>query len=161
MTEKLDTDHKLFDCACKMAKEHFEKSGEILPMFMFIDDEDHMTMALAPWGSENEKRLILAGLRATMLAKRVQRYAFMCEVWIAKIDKDIADYDGPPPSERADREEKLMVLVSNPQARPLMKSYSIERPTGGKPRLAEEKEPGGMDMFSGRLVELLKTGSVQ
>jgi hypothetical protein len=89
--------------------------AELEPSWLLITGKGDVEIFMTPWGNTREKHLIIETMRDVMREKRCTAYSFLTEAWTATIKGDEAKrpYDGPPPSERPDREECVVTMAAN------------------------------------------------
>lgn len=145
MREKEMTTLELLAFAKDKARLCFEESGEHIPLILAdIEGMGGVTPIGMPWGSTEEKALILEGVREMFKKYAVRRCVFISEVWMALVPE--GGVTVTPASERADRTEALFISAEEDGAEIGSGFFPIIR-DGGKPRCGawQENEAG----FSG------------
>lgn len=88
---------------------------ELMPSWLFVDGAGKIQIFATPWGNTEEKHLTVEAMRAIMHTEQAQAYSLLTEAWMATVEGDEAKrpYDGPPPSERPDRQECVVMMAAN------------------------------------------------
>ena len=88
---------------------------ELVPSWLVVEAGGEVAIYLTPWRNDVEKLLTVEAMRLTMRACNAQAYSFLIEAWTARIqgEEAKAPYTGPPPSQRADRQECVMMMAVN------------------------------------------------
>lgn len=110
------------------------------------------------WENEFEKHLMIDAIHTMFADDPPDRYCYQSEVWLAAIKNMEEVENSPPPSQRADRQDGLVVLTVDRQWRtPIFQSW-VRRPMGEGVSVEEFNPPdaGEKEHFGGRLADLLK-----
>lgn len=93
---------------------------ELLTTFALVKRNGGIDIIGTPWPSDKEKRAMVLGVCIEALKNDAIAYCFTTEMWFAtaKLEGQYAPPPvGPPPRERPDRREGIMVLVSDGKER--------------------------------------------
>jgi hypothetical protein len=147
---------ELFDIAAENAARMFNESDdhEVLPMWHAVDGKNKHGLIATPWSNDEEKEIVVKGLRKMFAVNQVKRYAFIVEAWVAQIAPFEQPEDVPRPSEHPDRREVLMIHAEDRSGESIIGYYYILRPEHGPPKLSPlDIQP--YDQMAGRMMGLL------
>ena len=145
---------KLFDTAAENARNIFNETGEVLPMWHVVTGNNENALIATPWGDEEDKHATIFALRQLFRQMKAKRYVMITEAWVATASTEREIRQGPPPSEHPDRREVLMINAEDRDGSSLIGLYYILRPEHGPAKLS----PLTMRPFEetkGRMVNML------
>jgi hypothetical protein len=124
--------------------------GEVINHF--IGESDEATyVVVSPWGSDQERTIMLAGIRAMFREKKVGRYLHVSEAWRG-------EDPGIQPSKDPGREECLIIVgVDNTTKIKRIRMFRIKRLANGR-RLLEEEDNEEFTDFDGDSLRILDSG---
>jgi hypothetical protein len=125
-----------FAIAAENAANMFRVSGEVMSMWHAVDGKNEHILIATPWSNDDEKDITADALRQMFHAKKVKRFAFICEAWIATVKTMKEINEGPRPSEHPDRREVLMISAENREGDALSGFFYILRPEHGDATLS-------------------------
>jgi hypothetical protein len=114
----------------------FRKNGGVLAMWHAVDGNDEHILIATPWNNDDEKDIASGALRQMFRAKKVKRFAFICEAWTAEVSTMAEVREGPRPSEHPDRREVLMINAEDREGNSLSGFFYILRPEHGEATLS-------------------------
>ena len=89
-------------------------NGEVRPMIIAHTGDTVFAITLGDMMRSSPTKDIAAGMAGAEMRKRgVSRYVFMSEAWLAVPKPGEDPREGPPPSERPDRIEALVLSASD------------------------------------------------
>ncbi len=129
---------------------------ELMPSWLMVDGVGKVQIFATPWRNTEEKHLTVEAMRLIMRQSQAQAYSLLTEAWMATVTGEEAKrpYEGPPPSERPDRTEAVVVMAAN---RAGEHRYHTLRIVRGKKGVCDalERLDGSEDMFSSTLFDNL------
>ncbi len=134
----------------------FHETGSVSPMWVAESANNERFVIATPWGSREEKEMVVQGLRALFKEKKVQRFSFIVEAWVVQpSDGKIPESMklGASLSTHPERRELLMIRAED-KAKSVSSIYYILRPEHGKPKLVKGEFP--TEGESGQMVGLLR-----
>lgn len=169
MTGPLSPDMTSAEWAEKLACEHVDyfkrhPKGQISQVCIIEAEEGYIFVACA-WRDEDERRFVLATLRAQMRAAGARRYAFFGEAWTRRTSvppgRPLRGDDGfVMPVDDPNRGEEVFTIVVDPRvASPAFISHRIVRGRSGGVRTLV-REPERYSHHLGALVHLLAPAKV-
>jgi hypothetical protein len=108
---------------------------ELTPVWLMVTWDGKIEIFATPWGSDLEKRLAIEAMRLTMREKQVQAYSMLTEAWMARATPDEVkqqEYSGLPPSQRADRQEAVVIMAANRDGETRYRTLETVRARNGK-----------------------------
>jgi hypothetical protein len=108
--------------------------AELTPMWLILDWKGEIEIVATPWNSPHQKHVVTAAMRETMRETGIIAYSLLVEAWFSRLSAKEAgkEYKGPPPSERADRQEAVVALACNRDGRTLYHNWEIKRDKKGR-----------------------------
>lgn len=145
----------LHNFAVRFARDQFLQAGEFPPLW-FLAMPSRIDVIATPWQNDDDKQRAIASIRAALRAFGITVYSQISEVWMSLYSnaelENLNRGKGPPPSERANRQEALMITTFTTEdfrlARLLILSHE-------PPRLGELEDESA-DRFQGRMWNLLR-----
>jgi hypothetical protein len=146
----------------RMAREQAERiligtTDELMPLWHIVPDGDapHVIVG-TPFEGGPSKDMVAYAVSQLMKEHHAVKYAFMSEAWMATVNKDDWDENGPPPSERPDRIEIVMVLAQGYDEPTIQRTWKILRGEDGKTCIGLEEMPDpAYEEIKGRFANLL------
>lgn len=131
----------------------FREDGELrAPVWLMETAKGEMIVVMTPIGPDDDKNALAAAMRALLKQHDAHRYAFAMEMWFATETKETVK-NSPPPSQRFDRSEGIMVTAEDRNGETRTVIYEIER----KGATVTLKPPEAMNASVGRFANLLQT----
>ena len=118
MTKKLD-----FDFICHLAKDVMEKQGSHSPQLIWVEPDGRCSMAVVPFGNDEDKEIICRMFRQKFQHDRICRYWFMTEAWVGH-NLSIR------PSKDSERTEALICMEFNKGDKTKSVQFSFTRQDG-------------------------------
>jgi hypothetical protein len=141
------------------AKEKVLKDGSAGPIVILRAEKKACVIHCGPMMKDDAtKDQLSIVLRQAAAAMEAVAYAFICEAWLAGVDKSLGkDYEAQRPSRRPDRIECLIVSGQYRGDKPRMRIVEMVRDAGGKlTHLLETDHCKDEEMtFEGRFAGLL------
>lgn len=131
------------DDMVRLAEEHARRilirtKEQLLPSWLIATGEEVLIVG-TPWNGDDEKHDIVTVMRAMMRDKQAHAYSLLVEAWFAverrrpgEKPPELADYEGPRPSERPDRREAVMITAENIYGETRHRSLEIIRDKKGR-----------------------------
>jgi hypothetical protein len=118
---------------------------ELTPVWLMLGWDGNVEIVATPWFNDEQKHLVIEAMRLLMREKQVSAYSFLTEAWMARISGKEAgkEYKGPPPSQRADRQEAVVVMAANRAGEHRYRNYETVRDKRG--RCTELRRLGGAE----------------
>jgi hypothetical protein len=106
---------------------------ELLPQWLIVGADDKIEIWATPWSSASEKRLVVEAMRSTLRQGHAKAYSLLVEAWYSVLPASEAptEYTGPPPSERPDRQEAVVVTAANREGEVVYRQWEIVRSSKG------------------------------
>ena len=148
-------------------------TGGIAQTCLIFPEEGKAFAVECGWRDEDERRLMLAVLRATMATQRAIRYAIWSEIWMAmkplpegrtaQQEIDDADYQHGDISRDPDRVEAVFTLVVEASGKQAIRLQKIVRGRRGGVRRLEplDGDPSEWEGMGGALGDLLPERTFQ
>lgn len=133
---------QLMDHMASFAEKTFTSEGQVLPMWILVDEKGEHSVYVTPFGSDTEKDLTARLIRAAVKKTSAVRLGFMSETWMASKPRDtpMEELRDFVPSEQPDRREAIMILVEDRFGKHLAGSIEILRDDNGEARLEKFKD---------------------
>lgn len=137
---------KIFEMVKGASKVAFELHGRCPPMFLTLEPS---LVIPALWQDLEGKSAMISMIKALFKEYNVQRYGFAFEAWIAMEDTpkdgviDIAAV--VPPSQRADRQEAILVMAEEKGLPTLQGMWPITRNKKGRGKIGKFKQPDNFE----------------
>lgn len=125
---------------------------QYLTQFTLVKPNDRYDICATPWGDGSEKRDMVFGVCLQAIKEGAVAYSFCTEAWFASSSfKGPQDKQpppvGPPPSERPDRKEGI-VLIASDGTEHLFECWEIVRgPDGICAELDKKESPKGFESW--------------
>lgn len=128
------------EAMAEMAERHARtlmigKKTEVIPQWMLVNEDDgEIQIVATPWENDRQKRLVVEAMRQSMRNTGVSAYSLLVEAWFAVIpmsESTPREYKGPPPSERADRREGVVITAANRQGQTIHRHFETIRDAAG------------------------------
>jgi hypothetical protein len=110
---------------------------ELTPMWL-LSRPGEVRVVATPWGDNDQKHLTVLAMRAMMREEQVHAYSFLVEAWSVHertpkgTTSENFEYSGPPPSERPDRSEAVMITAEDRYGGHRNRSFEIIRDKKGR-----------------------------
>lgn len=143
------------------AKEYLvgNKDASLIPTWTAITKNGQFLIVATPFeGGERHKDMVAQAMERIFNEINAERYTFISEAWMARVDKDEYDKDRRPPSQRDDRMEVLIIMGGDKDGSQ-MRTYEIIRDDEGI--ISDLKlDPASIEMsgpqVEGRFANLLR-----
>ena len=124
----------------KLAREHATRvmvglQDDLTPAWLLITAKGDIEIFMTPWGNDREKHLVIETMRDIMREKRATAYSMLTEAWMACATPEetkSGDYSGLPPSQRADRQECVVMMAADKAGDSRYQSLETVREAEGK-----------------------------
>lgn len=127
----MHTLQEVVDGLSQLAEKVFNEDGAV-HMIWILETEPHMLGIAGPY--PEDKNELVEGLKYAIEQTNAQAIFMMCEAWTVQVGQHELDLPGPPPSERPDRIEVVVIQGENAEGT-IMARRPIIRPKDGKPSL--------------------------
>lgn len=109
---------------------------ELVPSWLLVTGEGKVEIFATPWRNTQEKHLTVAAMREVMSNRQCTAYSLLTEAWYSRLPASEAgkEYTGPPPSERPDRQEAVVVTAANHWGQTVFRQWEIVRDQKGRTR---------------------------
>lgn len=145
----------LFDHGAETAEFLFKAQGELIPMWLCVDDAGGMHPLIMPDMEDKDK--VAATVRQFLKKNKIVQYVAMIECWMLeeKRDKVPAEVLSGEASleHHPDRREAIHIMAESKSGEYQSGVYYILRPEHGKPTLSPFKVIG-MNEAEGRFVKM-------
>jgi hypothetical protein len=130
------------DDMAQLAEEHARRiligtRDELVPQWL-LSSPGEVRIVATPWADNHEKHLVVRVMRAMMQEAHVHAYSLLVEAWFVheripegKTEENF-EYRGPPPSERLDRLEAVMITAEDRSGGHRNRSFQIIRDNEGR-----------------------------
>lgn len=107
---------------------------ELMPSWLLVTGRGDVEIYATPWSNTREKNLVTLCMKDIMREKHCTAYSLLVEAWMATVTGDEAKkpYDGPPPSQRSDRQECVVITAADHAGQHAHKHLQIERDAEGR-----------------------------
>jgi hypothetical protein len=150
------------DDMVRLAREHATRvmvgsKAELTPAWLLITAKGDIEIFATPWGDDRQKRTVIEVMRDVMREKHATAYSMVTEAWMARATAEeakSAEYSGLPPSQRADRQEAVVIMAANKDGEHRYETLATMR--GDKGKCVELRQLSGTeDQFTGIFDNLL------
>ena len=107
---------------------------ELMPSWLLVTGKGAVEIYATPWSNTREKHLVTLCMKDIMREKHCTAYSLLVEAWMATVAGEEAKepYDGPPPSERPDRQECVVIMAVDHAGKHVHKHLMIKRDAEGR-----------------------------
>ena len=130
---------------------------ELLPQWLIVGADDKIEIWATPWSNAGEKRLVVEAMRATLRKGHAKAYSLLVEAWYTVLPASEVgkEYTGPPPSERPDRQESVVVTAANRDGQAVHRQWEIVRSSKGGACIDLRRLDGPEDVMTSSLFDNL------
>jgi hypothetical protein len=149
--------HSLYSAqALDFFKRHAHDKLQVPTLIYAVYEKQHcLRIFECAWADDVEKALTINAIHIMFSDNPPDRYCYQSEIWLATETTAEGVVNSPPPSERPDRQDGLMVMTVDRQWRtPLFQTW-VRIPMGEGVSV-EEFGKGEEGSYGGRLADLLK-----
>jgi hypothetical protein len=146
------------DALIEIARQHastvmLDSDRALMPVFVLVQPDGTAKVIGCPWGNNQEKEIVVAGIKRQMRKLGTTAYSFITEAWTATQDHDYGPGDLRP-AERPVRREVVIACATDGE-NTVWGQWAIERNALGECIALPRVEIGEEDKLSSWLANLL------